>query len=294
VTSVYRSAAGRDRVRQWCDDLLAAWSTPHERAIIPTVLGETHLLSAGGGETTVLYLPGTNFTAASSLPLVTALARDHRVVVADIPGQPGLSTGERPRGDRFTAYGAWVDGLVAHLSAEQLVLSGHSLGAVCALAAQPSATAGLVLVDPAGLIRLRVGPALLGATLPWLLRPTPVRSARLLQHMHGLGQRPSTTEASWMTLVAQHTRSTLAPPPLPQAVVERWRMVPRVVLSGERDCFLPVKPLSAATRGKLGTDLQVLADAGHLVPDERPESVVAAVVAVRAGPTASARGGPGS
>jgi pimeloyl-ACP methyl ester carboxylesterase len=256
---------------------------PHERECVVTALGNTHLLSAGTGETTVLYLPGTNFSAATSRPVVTALAGNFRVVVADVPGQPGLSSGERPRGDRMRAYGAWVDGLVAHLSAATLVLAGHSLGAAVALSADPSGVAGLVLADPAGLVRLRVTPGLLVDTIPWLLRPTPARSARLLQRMHAADRRPSTADAEWMTLVARHTRSTLAPSPLPTSVVGRWRAVPHLVLSGARDCFLPVRSLRSAIHEKLGSELTVISGAGHLAVEEQPEALVSAVAAVRAG-----------
>jgi pimeloyl-ACP methyl ester carboxylesterase len=282
VASAYKSATGQAEVRQWCEARLDGWSLPHEREVVSTALGDTHLLSAGSGETTVLYLPGTNFTAATSRSVVTALAESHRVVVADLPGQPGLSSGERPQGDRMRAYGAWVDGLVAHLSATALVLAGHSLGAAVALSADPSAVAGLVLADPAGLVRLRVSPGLLVDTIPWLLRPTPTRSARLLQRMHAADRRPSTEEAEWMTLVARHTRSTLAPSPLSTSVVGRWREVPHLVLSGERDCFLPVPPLRSAVHEKLGSDLTVIAGAGHLAVDEQPEALVSAVATVRA------------
>jgi pimeloyl-ACP methyl ester carboxylesterase len=281
VASAYRSSAGQDEVRRWCESRLDGWSTPHDREFVPTTLGETHLLTAGTGETTVLYLPGTNSTGATSRAVVTALAQTYRVVVADLPGQPGLSAGERSGGDRMRAYGAWVDGLVAHLSVTTLVLAGHSLGAAVALSADPSDVAGLVLADPAGLIRLRVSPALMGDTLPWLLRPTPARSARLLQRMHGTDQRPTTADAEWMTLVARHTRSTLAPSPLPLAVAGRWRAVPHLVLSGERDCFLPVAPLRSAVHEKLGSDLQVIAGAGHLAVEEQPEALVSAVATVR-------------
>ena len=118
---------------------------------------------------------------------------------------------------------------------------------------------------------------MLRATLAWLLGPTPARSARVLQHMHAGGHRPSAASVEWMTLVARHTRSAGAPRPLPTSLVRRRRGVPRAVLCGGEDCFLPVRPLGAAVRAELRSELQVLAGAGHLVPAERPHEVVAAV-----------------
>jgi pimeloyl-ACP methyl ester carboxylesterase len=278
VADIYRTAAGRDRVRSWCVDQLDGWTTPHERTTIATTAGETHLVSAGAGELTVLYVPGTTLNAATSLSLITAIAAANRVVVADVPGQPGLSAGMRPSGNRLVAYGRWVDEIVAHLQADRLVLTGHSLGAAITLAADTSGVAGLLLLDPAGLIRLRVSPSVLAATLPWLWRPTPARSARLLQHMHAPGWQPSATHIEWMTLAARHTRSTLAPSPLPASSLRRWLARPRAVLTGELDCFLPVGPLRTAVRETLGTDVQVLQGAGHLTPEERARAIVDAVV----------------
>ncbi|MGY1884960.1 alpha/beta fold hydrolase [Blastococcus sp. SYSU DS0753] len=277
---LYRSDTAHQEIRAWCIRRLTDWDTAHQRTVVDTTLGQTHLLSAGSGDTTVLYLPGTNFNAATSLPLLAALASEHRVVAADVPGQPGLSAGARPGGDRMAAYGAWVGELVEHLRTDRAVLMGHSLGAAIALAAQPAGVAGLVLVDPAGLVRLRVGSAVLAATVPWLLRPTPARSARLLQHLHAPNRRPADDAVEWMTLVARGTRTAGAPGPLPAATVRRWRAVPRRVLSGEKDCFLPVPRLRASVRTQLDTEVQLLPDAGHLAPDEQPEQIVAAVTSL--------------
>jgi pimeloyl-ACP methyl ester carboxylesterase len=274
---LYRSSGAHREIRAWCEQRLTRWDTPHQRTVVHTALGPTHLLGAGHGDTTVLYLAGTNFNAATSLPLLTALALEHRVVAADVPGQPGLSADTRPAGDRMTSYGAWAGELVEHLGTDHLVLMGHSLGAAIALAAHPAGVAGLVLVDPAGLIRLRVGAPVLAATLPWVLRPAPARSARLLEHLHGPTQQPSADAVDWMTLVARGTRTTVAPGPLPVETVRRWRATPRRVLSGQQDCFLPVRRLRAAVRAGLDAELQALPGAGHLAPDEQPEEIVAAV-----------------
>ncbi len=274
----YRTPAGREAIRAWCTARLDAWAVPHERRTVPTTLGETSLVTAGEGAATVLYLPGTNFNAATSLTLVEALAARQRVVVADLPGQPGLSAGRRP-GDRL-AYGAWIAEIVAAVAGDRLVLAGHSLGAAAALTADPAGVHGLLLLDPAGLIRLRVRPGTLLATLPWLARPTPARSARLLAEMHARSCAPSPEHVEWMTLVARHVRTSLAPSPLPRALLDRWRDTPRAVLVGEQDCFLPARPLATATRARLGVDLDVVTRAGHLLPEDQPQRVVDAVTAL--------------
>src|SRR3954470_16860305 len=254
VADVYRSAAGRAAVQEWCEGQLDGWSTPADRVVVGSRLGPTHLLTAGSGPVTVVYLPGTNANASTSASVVVALARRHRVVVADVPGQPGLSAGHRPGGDRLAAYGSWAEELIASLGRDRILLAGHSLGAAIALSTAPAGVAGLVLLDPAGLIRLQVNPRLLGATSAWLLRPTPARSARLVRHLHARSWEPSAAEVEWMTLVARHTRTSLAPSPVPDAVARRWWSVPRRVLSGEHDTFLPVRRLGAAARQKLDVE----------------------------------------
>ena len=46
---------------------------------MPTAAGPTHLLEAGQGRLTIVFLPGTNENAATSLPLLALLAapKDH-------------------------------------------------------------------------------------------------------------------------------------------------------------------------------------------------------------------------
>src|SRR4051812_31824888 len=105
-SSVYRSRGGERVVRRWCERTLESWATPHERPKIDSSLARTHLVVAGGGqEETILYLPGTNFNAATSLAFAGELAAHARVVVVDLPGQPGLSSGVRPTGPGMDAYG---------------------------------------------------------------------------------------------------------------------------------------------------------------------------------------------
>src|SRR4051794_28513345 len=122
VANLYRTAAGHDRVRSWCVERLDGWGTTHDRTTIDTAAGETHLVSAGAGDPTVLYVPGTTFNAATSLSLIAGLAAAHRVVAADVPGQPGLSAATRPSGKHVLAYGLWVDEVVAHLHAQRVIL----------------------------------------------------------------------------------------------------------------------------------------------------------------------------
>ncbi|MFF4388051.1 alpha/beta fold hydrolase [Streptomyces sp. NPDC001552] len=130
--TIYRSAAGRELIRRWCHEQLDGWDVPHERTVVGAGGAQTHVVSAGAGGTTVVFVPGTNFNAAASLPLATALvAAGHRVLLLDVPGQPGLSSGDRnlSRG-RSSWYGAWLDEVIDKTSPGSVGRPGRRRDAV--------------------------------------------------------------------------------------------------------------------------------------------------------------------
>ncbi len=276
-SNVYRGVESQRAIRAWCDEQLDRWPVPHERRVVPTSAGETHVLSTGSGPPAVVYVPGTNTNAASSLALLDALAAHWPTLAVDLPGQPGLSAAERPRRGRMAWYGSWLAELLEAVAPAGATVVGHSLGGAIALACNSPCIGGRVLVSTGGLARLRVGPAMLGATLPWMLRPSAAHSAALLRHMLAPDHAPSDELVAWYTLVARHCRSSLAPSPLPAALLASRRDVPCVVATGEHDAFLSPQRLHRPARERLGADVQTIPGTGHLVPDERPEAIVALV-----------------
>ena len=111
MASAYRSPAGAEQVRNWCRAALASWVVPHQTHWVATSLGATHVLSLGTGTDACVYLPGTNFNASASIPVLGALADKFVVYAADLPGQPGLSAADRP-GDELSGYAGWVTDLI--------------------------------------------------------------------------------------------------------------------------------------------------------------------------------------
>lgn len=241
--------------------------------IIPTSSGDTFALAAGSGPP-VLLLPGTNFSAATWLEVVTALSEAFRVVALDLPGQPGLSASERPR--CAAAYGDWLCDVIRHLELRDAVVVGHSMGAVVALAgaARGAPVSGLVLYNPAGLVRLRVTPRALAVTLPWLTRPSNTTAERLLRTMT---TKPVPDHLSaWMALVGRHVHTSLAPPPLPDVALRRVQ-VPVAVFAAQHDAFLPPALVRRGAGRLPDARFATIADAGHLLPHEQPHQVVSAV-----------------
>ena len=236
----------------------------------------THAVSAGEGDRVCVYLPGTNFNAASSTVLLAALGSSCRVYAADLPGQPGLSAAARPE-DEQSGYAAWVSDVIAWVRARhpsaRIVLAGHSRGAAVALSADQDSVAGLALLSPAGLTAVRPSLAMLRSTLPWLVRRNNAGARRLLEYMSGPGHTPSDDMVEWMSLVARSCRTTGAPGPLPDATLARWRSRNVWVAVGEQDVFFSVDKLSEPSRTHLGVEPVVVPGAGHLLVEEEPRLV---------------------
>lgn len=277
---IYRTAAGRESIRTFARERLDRWPVDHQRRVLNTSAGPTHVVSTGDGEPVVL-LAGTNFCSSNWLGLVEQLAESHRVHAVDLPGQPGLSSDQRPR-HASVAYGGWLAELLPLLAPDEAVVVGHSLGARVALAGASAAgiRQRLVLVDPAGVMRLSVTASMMRSTIPWLRNPDAATSAALLSMMMAPGNAPSEELIRWMSLVGQHVRTSLAPRSLTTSQLRGLTDTPIVVVSGEHDAFLPPPRLARAMRRKLPrAGLTFLADAGHLLPHERPDAIVSAVQA---------------
>ncbi|MEV1087498.1 alpha/beta fold hydrolase [Streptomyces microflavus] len=280
MTSVYRNVKAQLEVGRWCENRIADWGIPHVRGEVATAAGVTGFVTAGDepreGEPSVVLLPGTNMNAALCLPLVGALARGRRVTVLDLPGQPGLSAGGRPRVRRMAWYGQWLGEALDSAAPGPAVVVGHSLGGAVALACGSPKIVGRVLLSSAGIMRPKVPAPLLAATIPWLVRPSVARSAALLGHMAapGAGGVPGHL-STWMDLVARSCRTSLAPPPLPAGLLEQRRAVPTLVTTGRCDPFLPPHVLGPAARHLLGAEFRVVEGAGHLLLDEAPDAVLA-------------------
>lgn len=272
----YRSAAAAAEVHAWCTARLDRWDVPHEQHLVATDLGDAHLVSVGNGSDVCMYLPGTNFTAATSQGLLTSLATRLRVYAADLPGQPGLSAAARPKHE-LAGYGRWVAEVLRWIRSRypgsRLVLAGHSRGAAVALLAPPEDVDAVALLSPAGFLRARPSPAMLRAAIPWMLQGGDDASRRLLTYMSGPGHTPSPDHVEWMTLLARTTRTTGAPGPLPARSLSGWRDSNVGLLVGQYDAFFPPGRLAPAARSALDRDPVAVSGAGHLVTDEEPDVV---------------------
>ncbi|WP_460754776.1 alpha/beta fold hydrolase [Nocardiopsis oceani] len=232
----------------------------------------------GGAGTPVFILPGAGLNTATLLEAVRVLSEDRPVLVADLPGHPGLNDGTRPARPRMATYGDWLDETLPQATGQPVILLGSGAGAATALCSTPSPLIrGICLVNPAGLVSAGPGTGLMGAFLRWRLDPAAESSASMLR----LLGFPSMTEpghavfVEWMTLVARscRVRALLPPRPLRSGVYQRWEGVPTSVATGSEDPLFSPYLLDSPTRLFLNTRVQTLHGSGHLALRDRPDRI---------------------
>ena len=277
VPSVYKNARGQRAVQQWCSDALARADFSLTTATVDTRFGAVHLTSAGVGRMRVLMVPGTAFSGGAALPWLKALSARWPTTVVDLPGQPGLSDAHRPGHARAAWYGRVLDEVLARLDADGVVLVGNSLGGAVALAAKSPRVVARALIAPAGFIRLGLDAKVAAASTAWLVHPTPENTRSMLRMFVAPGAEPPGTVVEWMTLVATHCRTTLAPPPLFAQLLARRAEQPCVVGVGGFDRFLPPRRLAPAVHRTMGLDIRVFPGVGHLNTDADLDEVVSLV-----------------
>jgi pimeloyl-ACP methyl ester carboxylesterase len=270
---MYKSTAGRQAIHDWYDARLRALHLTGR--VVSTPAGETHVIAVGDpARPALVLLSGTNFAAWTWHEYLAAFASEYRVFAVDAVGQPGRSAQRRPPFHGM-GYVEWLRGVFDALSIERAHIAGHSLGGWLALRAAshlPERVGKLALLDPAGIIPLTLTMRVIVASLPFVLMPGQSSTRRLLRLMT---TRPLDPHAvAWMTLVSQHWRSSLAPPPLPADELGRVK-APSLLLSGERDVFLPPNKLARRAREVLSNvQVEIVPGAGHLLAHEQAALVI--------------------
>ncbi len=274
---IYHETEDRVPVRRACRDRLQHWHLPHALTRFDTALGSTTVLTAGThtGRPPVVLLPGAGLNASTTLAAIAALGENHRVLVPDLPGEPGLSSSRRPHRHWHHLYGQWLDEVLPQLSTEPVIVVGHALGAAIALAATPGdRVAGLVLVNPAGIAAIRRTWQLTRIRAQWMYSPTLDHSEQLLSYLLAPRFIPDVGLVCWYAMIAEHCFPGRLPRPLPARTVGRWaERVPVIVATGEHDRLVGPDRLRGRVRSLLGVDVQILPGCGHLVLREAPESV---------------------
>jgi len=154
MAGIFKSESGRKKVLELYAKFLDNWPVPNERRRVATRQGETFVLVCGPeGAPPLLLIHGALGNAAMWLFDVQAWAKDFRVYVVDVIGEPGLSASSRPSLD-IEVYADWLEDVIKGLGLRKMFIAGESLGGWLALAyatRRPEAVARLALIVPGGL-----------------------------------------------------------------------------------------------------------------------------------------------
>lgn len=269
MTAVYRSAAGAAAVRERYDALLDRWPVPSERRTLATRLGDTFAVVSGPVDAPpVVALQGSGGTAAHWLPDIATLAGRLRVYAVDAPGEPGRTVEARPP-LASPAYAEWLDDVLDALELPRAAFLGTSLGGWWALdhaLRSPERAGPLVLVNPAGIGRRRIGPLLKFACYGFLGGWGRRRSLAMVAA--GGPADPGWRAVGEFTLATfEHFKPRLEA--IPVFGVERLRelAVPVQAHFGARDVLLDQRDAAARLRAALpAADVRLAEHAGHFLP----------------------------
>jgi pimeloyl-ACP methyl ester carboxylesterase len=257
-----------------------------------------HYLRKGNGPPVVL-LHGNIVTAEDWMwsGILDRVARHHTVFAFD---RPGYGHSDRPQGSVWTA-GQQADLLIealARLGVEMPVVVGHSWGAIVALEmGLQRGASGLVLLagyyrttmrydlpllaSPAvpvlgDVLRYTVSPlvgaALMPATLKAMFSPRPVPVCFSEKFPHAFPVRPSQIRAE-----AQDAATMI---PGASGLADRVHdlKIPVAILAGDEDRVVGHEDHAVWLHDQIvGSDLQIIPDAGHMVHYAAPLQVSAAI-----------------
>ncbi|GJG87235.1 hypothetical protein tb265_24160 [Gemmatimonadetes bacterium T265] len=197
------------------------------------------------------------------------------------------------------ALATWTLGLVDALALDRVVLVGHSLGGAIALHTArlaPDRVAALVLLAPLGLDTVerleqirRLTPDVIDAWLPIVASVRTVTALALRTAYGRLGSpTPRDVDEYWAPTAdprfARAARLIFHADPWTAFAPDVLAGIPQPVevVAGARDNLLRVDSLRRLTGAFPRGALDVVPDAGHVLADEVPDRVVAAVARARA------------
>ena len=159
MISVYRSAKGRTDIVTAYEALLRQWPVPSERLNIGTAFGNTHIIRCGNPRGEPLMLRhGTSGNSATWMGDVARWAGRYRILVVDIPGEPGLSADRRLKLSEGETT-RWLSEVVTFFWAP-VHLVGTSLGGWMATrftVDTPDSVSSLSLIAASGFAPQRIG-----------------------------------------------------------------------------------------------------------------------------------------
>lgn len=272
--SIYRSDEHRDVVRSWCRARLNRPDLNLHLENLNTDLGETNISVVGERGPWLIVVPAAFDSAATVLPPLLTLASEYRVVVIDIPGEPGLSNDIRPHADLVTNYGDWIDDVISSITTSPVRLLGDGMGATIALCARSPQIAELVAVSPEGINNRPDDLRTTYRYFRWKFVPSRRNTDKLLRLAYGTARPPHHVSlVQWFSMLGHAVRPSHRPAPLPNAELAAWRDRPHRVVVGEHDVVHPAERLRRPVRMLMNSELVVTPGTGELLLHEHPGAV---------------------
>ena len=274
--------------------LRAGWPNADASTFVEAAGVRWHVQRAGTGPA-ILLLHGTGGASHSWGDIVPLLARDHTVLVPDLPGQgftPAL--GEPPTID---AMARAVHALCTALSVAPIAAAGHSAGAAILLAMardrrlplEAIVGFGAALVAPPAAYRDLLAPLL----HPLVTAPWTASIGAALGAQRAVGDAllsatgsavPEPQRARYRALFASraHVAGALA-------WMAHWDLAglvrtlasaalpPITLVHGTRDAFVPIAELRAVAATIPAATVVAWEGAGHLLHEERPAAAAEAI-----------------
>jgi 3-oxoadipate enol-lactonase len=241
-----------------------------------------HAVLIGNGPPLVL-LHGLAVSGEMYAPIVSALARGHRLVIPDLRGQgasaslPGPYTPEQLTTD--------LAGLLRHLGLRRAAVLGYSQGGPIALQLvhdHPDLVGRLILACTYAFNMASRRERFEGRLVPWMFRilgPRLIGQVSKFGNVTG-GRRPTKEQADWLgRLMAETPRE--AGVRLAQGAMafdgRPWLTnidVPTLVITGAEDRAVPPHHGAMLARGIPGARLADVAGAGHFLICTHPDELV--------------------
>lgn len=269
--SPYRCPGDDNVIHHACAGMLSHWSRPVGEHVARTSLGETYILSVGAATgRPVVVLAGGDLPAVGLRLLAEQFDDSCRVLLVDLPGLPGASSGTRPDSNIHKMYGRWLVEVFDALGIARPPVVGLGWSAsVAAAVADVDRVEKLVLAAPLGLVpRARWHRALIPG-LQWRNEPNLENTERYLRALAGDGYTPDDPTLRWSCRVGAYCTSLNGMPRIDRSLLQRWSGRPVEIVVGAQDPLVQISALRKLA-ADVGVDLQVVAEAGHLLAVEAP------------------------
>ena len=261
------------------DEIIQSWGKGFTEKFVETSYGKTYVLEYDGGHPeTVILLHGMLANSCMWSALIPYLSKNYNLILLDIPLEPGKS--EPSNLYKKNSDGAnWLKSVIEKLNLERINIVGGSLGgwiAIEYIKDNPNMVRSLAIISPHPLR----GPVI-STSKPWkiawyalrlAISPKPEYAELMLNEMYSPATQPNELDYNLFvnTIIASKMRA--APRDTPIKTLKKVTC-PTLLLVGDGDINMNVKKLDQCMNAFPNAQYEIVQDAGHMLPCEKPNIV---------------------